>query len=115
MRRAIAAALLAALSGCGGDDRSPREVARTYVAGDDPEKCDDADLRFLERSTGRRGDAAREACRQSVEEARPPRDVRVRSEKVTGDRAEVVLDAAGQSLRVTLRRGDGGWLVTGLG
>jgi hypothetical protein len=117
MRRAPAALLLAALAGCGGGggERSPSEVARDYVAGDDPEKCDDADQRFLERQTRRKGDAAREACRRSVEESRPPREVSVRSESVDGDEAEVLLEAAGQSLRVTLRRTDDRWLVTGFG
>ena len=116
MRRAPLALLLAALAGCGGgDDRSPQEVAREYVAGKGAARCDDADLAFLERQTRRSGDAARDACRRSAENVRPPRDVRVRSHTVEGDRAEVVLEAAGQALRVTLVRRDGRWLVSGLG
>ena len=114
MRRAATALLLvAASSGCGGDDRSPSEVARTYVAADDPGKCDDADLAFLERQTRRSGDAARSACRRSVERTKPPRDVRVLSERVRGEGASVDLVAGGQDVRVLLRRAGDRWLVTG--
>ncbi|HEV2814047.1 MAG TPA: hypothetical protein VGW10_12415 [Solirubrobacteraceae bacterium] len=116
MRPAATVLVLAALAGCGGDEpRAPEEVARAYVASDDPAKCDDADLAFLERQSKRKGDAARQACRRSVESTSPPKDVRVRSQKVRGDRAEVVLEASGQRLRVTLRRSGDAWRVTGLG
>ncbi len=114
MRRpATTIAVLAALAGCGSDPIPPQEVARNYVAGDDPAKCADVDIGFLERQTGVEGEKAREECRRSVERARPPRDVRVRSTKVDGNRAEVLLEASGQRLTVTLRRLDNRWRVTG--
>ena len=115
MRPVVAALVLAALVGCGGEQRTPEEVAREYLASDDPAKCDDADLAFLERQTPRKGEAAREACRRSVERSDPPTNVRVRSHEVRGDRAEVLLEAAGQRVRVTLRRSGDDWRVTGLG
>ena len=115
MRPAAIVLLLAALAGCGGEQRPPDDVAREYVASDDPGKCDDADLAFLERQSRRDGEAARDACRRSVEQSSPPTDVRVRSHEVRGDRAEVVLVASGQTLRVTLRRSGDVWRVTGLG
>ena len=115
MRRTSIAVLLVALAGCGGGggDRSPKEVAREYVASDDASKCDDADLAFLERQTKRRGDEARATCRRNVEQAKPPGDVRVRSEKVTGDTAGVLVEAGGQEVVVRLRRDGDRWLVTG--
>lgn len=114
VRRATAAVLLAALAGCGGGgDRPPEDVARDYVASDDPAKCDDADLGFLERQTRRRGEEAREVCRRNVERTRPPKDVRVRSQQVRGDGAEVLLEADGQLVRVLLRRAGDDWRVTG--
>ena len=113
-RHSLAIVLLLA-AGCGGGERSPQDVAREYVASDDPSKCDDAELRFLERQTHRRGDAAREACRDSVRTTDPPRDVKVRSKKVDGDDAGVLLDADGQEVVVKMRRVDGRWLVAGFG
>jgi len=109
-----AAATAALLASCGGE-RSAQEVARTYVASDDPGKCDDAALPFLERQSRRRGEAARKACREAVERARPLRDVRVTGRSVGGDRAEVRLEASGQEVTVRLARTEGRWLVTGFG
>ena len=108
------AVVLVAVAGCGGDDRSPQDVAREYVASDDPEKCDDADLAFLERQTRERGDAAREACRRSVERGSPPKGVRVVEAETRGDEAEVRLEAAGQRIRVRLRRDGDRWRVIDL-
>lgn len=113
MRRALLLAVLFAGCGGGGAERAPGDVAREYVASDDPAKCDDADLAFLERQTRRRGDAARAACRRNVERTQPPGGVRVRSQKTDGDRAEVLLEAGGQDVRVVLRRAGGRWLVAG--
>ena len=113
---AIAVVLLCASAACGGgEDRPPEEVAREYVASDDPGKCDDADLGFLERQTGEKGEAARDVCRRNVERSDPPREVRVSRHDVEGERATVLLDADGQRVRVTLRRSGGRWLVAGLG
>jgi hypothetical protein len=114
MRRAATAVVLLALSGCGGDERSPEEVARAYVASDDPAKCDDADLRFLEGQTRERGDEARAACRRNVETTTPPRDVRVRSTGTRGDDAVVLLETAGELIRVQLARDGDRWIVVGL-
>lgn len=106
-----AAALLAAC----GDDRSAQEVARGYVASDDPEKCDDVSQAFLERQTRRRGDAARSACERAVKRFRPPSGVSVTSASERGDRAEVRLEASGQDVLVRLERRGDRWLVVGLG
>jgi len=105
----------AALAACGGDGRSAEDVARGYVAGDDPAKCDDAAPAFLERRTRRRGEAARAACRAAVERFEAPKGVRVTSASHRGDSSEVRLVANGQKLSVRLARRDGRWLVTGIG
>ncbi|HEX8121789.1 MAG TPA: hypothetical protein VF549_11050 [Solirubrobacteraceae bacterium] len=113
MRRAllITAVLLA---GCGSPERSPEEVARNYVASDDPDKCDkDADIAFLESQTHKKDEAAREECRRNVERSEPPKSVRVLESKVDGNRAVVELEASGQRIRVLLRRLGGYWRVTG--
>lgn len=118
MPRAWPTTLLAValLGGCGdGAARAPQEVARAYVAGGDPAKCDDAALAFLERQTDRRGDAAREACRRAVARGRPPQEVRVTGQDAAGDRARVQLEADGQRVSVELERQDGRWLVAGFG
>ena len=110
----LAAAAGALLLACGASP-APEEVARSYVASDDPEKCDDAALEFLERQTRRRGEDARAACERNVERSDPPSPVRVVGHRVRGDRAEVRLEAGGQTVRVDLERRDGDWKVTGLG
>lgn len=104
----------AALAACGGG-RSAEEVARTYVGGEDPARCDDASQAFLERQSGRRGEAARAACRRAAERLRPPAGVRVTGTRERGDRAEVSLEAGGQDVLVRLERSGGRWLVTGFG
>jgi len=103
------------LTGCGGQERSPGDVARAYVGGDGPARCEDASLRFLEQQTGESGDAARAACRRAARRLRPPADVRVTRDRTQGDRAEVVLEAGGQEVVVGLERGGDGWLVTRIG
>jgi hypothetical protein len=113
MRRAllITAVLVA---GCGSPERPPEDVARNYVASDDPEKCDkDADIAFLETQTHKKDEAAREECRRNVERSKPPKDVKVLGKEVNGNRAEVELEASGQHIRVLLRRLGGYWRVTG--
>ena len=110
----IAAATAALLLACGSSP-PPEEVARTYVASDDPEKCGDAAIEFLERQTGRRGEDARATCERNVERSDPPSGVRVVGHRVRGDRAQVRLEAGGQDVRVDLERRDGDWKVTGFG
>lgn len=106
---------LLALAGCGGDGaRSVDEVAREYLISDDPGKCRDADLAFLEQQSRRKGQAARDACRRSVAETKPPRRVEVRGVAVKGGRAEVRFLADGQNVTVLLRKVAEQWLVTGL-
>ena len=114
MRPLPLALVLLALAGCGGDARSAEEVARAYVAEDDPAKCDDADLGFLERQTGEAGEAARGACRRNVERTDPPEDVRVVDVSGRGELRVVRLEADGQDVRVTLRPADDAWAVVGL-
>ena len=107
---------LLALAGCGGTEaRSVEEVARDYVASDKPSKCNDADLAFLERESRRKGEAARDACRRSVERTTPPGEVETRGVSVKGGRAEIRLVADGQQVTVLLRKVGERWLVTGFG
>lgn len=113
-RFALLGAAVAVLAGCGGG-RSPEQVARTYVGGEGPARCDAAAQAFLERQTGRRGDAAREACLRAAERLPPPAGVRVTGTTERGDRAEVALEAGGQDVLVRLERRRDRWLVTGLG
>ena len=113
MRRAFLVAVIA-LAGCGGEARAPEDVARQYVASDDPAKCDDADLAFLEEQTGEDGAAARDACRRNVERTSPPRDVRYVSQSARGELRTVRLEADGQDVRVELRPEGDDWLVVGL-
>jgi len=101
------------LAGC-GDQRPPEEVARRYVASDDPGKCKDAAQSFLERQTRRRGEAARAACRRAVERVGRPLEVAVASREVRDDRAEIGLRANGQRVAVRLVKRDGRWQVVGL-
>ena len=110
----ITAVVLLALAGCGGTDaRSVQEVAQEYLTSDDPAKCRDADLAFLERESGRKGEAARDACRRSVERTSPPQRVEHRGLAVKGSRAEVHFVADGQDVTVLLRKVGERWLVTG--
>lgn len=115
VRHSVPALLaLLALAGCGGSEaRSVDEVARDYLASDDPAKCNDADLAFLEQQSKRKGDAARAACRRSVERTSPPKEVESRGSSVKGGRAEVRFLADGQAVTVLLRKVGERWLVTG--
>ena len=118
MRRARTGILVAAasvLASACASSTPPEEVARSYIASDDPAKCDDAALSFLEAQTGRRGEAARAACERNVEQTDPPAGVRVISHSVRSGRAEVRIEAGGQEVLVTLVRRDDAWEVTGLG
>ncbi|HEX8084925.1 MAG TPA: hypothetical protein VF529_11605 [Solirubrobacteraceae bacterium] len=110
----LATALLAVLAGCGGDERSPDEVAREYLTSDDPAKCEDADPAFLERQTRKEGDEAIEQCRRNVESGSPPKGVRYVNIAVAGDRATVRFEVSGQPVRVSLRHRGDRWLVTDL-
>jgi hypothetical protein len=74
---AVAVAAAAALAGCGAG--KPEDVAKAYVATNDASKCDMLTQGLVEQLTGRRGEAARAACRRNVVRFPAPEDVRVRA------------------------------------
>ena len=115
LRTRLALLGAAALLGACGGERSPDAVAKAYVGGKDPAKCEDASLAFLERQRRRRGAAARAAGREAVKRFDPPAGVEVKGITRRGDRARVVLQAGGQEVVVRLERPDDRWLVAGFG
>jgi hypothetical protein len=120
---ASAAALLVAavLAGCG--ETEPKDVARDYVATNRADKCDLLTQGLVEQLTGRRGEAARAACRRNVVRFAPPKDVRVRGgeEEEEGQEAEeageteVELVVDGHPADVKLVRHGERWLIAGMG
>jgi hypothetical protein len=111
----VTLALLTACGGGDGGDRAPEDVARRYVASEDPAKCDDATQALLERNSRRRGAAARKACREAVARFDPPAGVKVTGKEVEGNRARVDLRAGGQDVTVSLTRDGDRWRVSALG
>ena len=103
--------LLAALTaGCGGG-ASPQEVARDFVATNEPAKCKLVLLEVLERQTGRRGEEALRSCEANVGSTPPARDIRIiESETIAGVVVvEMVVDDREE--RIGLVKRDGKWLI----
>jgi hypothetical protein len=114
----VAAAVLAA--GCG--EEKPADVARAYVATNEPGKCAMLTQGLLEQLTGDQGQAARAACRRNVVRFAAPKDVRVRGgegeEGEEGEEAgetEVELVVDGHPADVKLVRHGEHWLIAGMG
>jgi Domain of unknown function (DUF4878) len=131
MRRPLATGLLLcglALGACGGGDDSDREEAertvRDFVRAtserDAGRFCGDLVAQaYLERSTGAKGDAARQECRRQLREMAAVKLelVRIRDVTIDGDRATVraVIRAQGENQRQELRlvKEDGDWRLSG--
>ena len=103
--------LLAALTaGCGGG-ASPQEVARDFLATDEPAKCKVILPELLERQTGRRGEDALRFCEANAGLTPPAKDIRVvESETVAGVVVvEMVVDQREE--RIGLVKRDGRWRI----
>jgi Domain of unknown function (DUF4878) len=117
--------LLAALSGCGGDDKEDAEqTVRDFVQAtkerDADTFCEDlVTQEFLEQAIGARGDRAIESCKREFGNLRGLRVrlVRIVKTELDGDSARVtaVLDRQGERIRQTLRlkKEDGDWKLAG--
>ena len=97
-------------AGCGGG-ASPQEVAREFVATNEPAKCKLILPEVLERQTGQRGDAALRFCEANVGSTPRPSDIRVvESETVAGTVVvEMIVDDREE--RIGLVKRDGKWRI----
>jgi hypothetical protein len=118
----LAVAILAAAVPAGCGEREPADVARDYVATNTAAKCDLLTQGLVEQLTGRRGAAARAACRRNVVRFAAPKDVRVREDGDAGEkdaeaagRTEVELVVDGHPADVQLVRHGETWLISGMG
>jgi hypothetical protein len=119
--------LLAAVSGCGGDDKKDAEqTVRDFVQAtrerDADKFCDElVTQEFLEQTIGATGDKAKESCKREFRNLSGLRVnlVRIVKTELDGDRATVtaVLDRQGQRIRQELRmkKEDGDWKLAGGG
>jgi hypothetical protein len=113
----VAIALLVAAC---GEGEKPEAVAKAYVGTNSASKCDMLSQELVESLTGRRGDAALEACRRNVVRFEAPKQVRVRSAREEGEgeaegEAEVQLLADGREAELKLAKQDGEWRIVQLG
>lgn len=131
MRGSLATALLLgglALGACGGDDATDREQAertvRDFVRAtserDAGRFCGDLVAQaYLERSTGAKGDAARQECRRQLREMAGVELelVRIHEVEIDGESATVraVIRTQGENQRQELRlvKEDGDWRLSG--
>jgi hypothetical protein len=127
VRRIALICLLAAVSGCGGDDKKDAEqTVRDFVQAtrerDADKFCDElVTQEFLEQTIGATGDQAKESCKREFRNLSGLRVklVRIVKTELDGDRANVtaVLDRQGQRIRQELRmkKEDGDWKLAGGG
>jgi hypothetical protein len=116
---------LAALAGCGGDEKGEaeatvREFVRATNERDGEAFCEDlVTQEFLEQSTGATGDNAAENCRRQFSRLKgvDVELVRIRETRVDGDEASVsaviVTQGQRQDQLLRLRKEDGDWRLTG--
>jgi hypothetical protein len=124
-RRAVICLLLAAFTGCGGDDEKDAEqTVRDFVEAtrtrDADSFCDElVTQEFLEQTIGATGDRARESCKREFRNLSGLRLalVRIEDTKVDGDSATVtaVLRRQGQRIeqKLRLKKEDGDWKLAG--
>lgn len=108
-RRALPLLLVLA-AGCGGGD-SPQEVARDFLATNEPEKCGLVLPELLERQTGRPGEAAIRFCEQNAGRTAPAGDIRIIESEVRGGIATVELVVDDREERFALVKRDGKWRI----
>jgi Domain of unknown function (DUF4878) len=127
VRRIALICLLAAVAGCGGDDKTDAEqTVRDFVQAtserDADKFCDElVTQEFLEQTIGATGDKARESCKREFSSLSGLRVdlVRIEKTKVDGDHATVTAVLNRQGQRVTqelrLKKEDGDWKLAGGG
>jgi ketosteroid isomerase-like protein len=126
-RLAALICLLAAVSGCGGDDKEDAEQAvrdfATAVRERDADRlCDDILTDdFIGAFSGASGDEGRESCKREIKllSGLKLKLVRIVRTKVDGDNASVtaVIDREGRPFRQVykLQKEDGDWKIAGAG
>jgi hypothetical protein len=121
----LVALLALALGACGGnDEKEVEQTVKKFIAAtnarDAESFCDDLVTQdFIERSTGAKGEKAREACKEQFKALKglKVKLVRVSETKVNGDKAsakaELEVQGQKQDQLYRLSKEDGEWKLAG--